>query len=103
MKRGQFRWKTGRVTFWDLDPVNEHTPLPDQADNLKEDMAQIEYPSGVLLDVGWFPEFARDGAFVIVVVRPGEFDRPLFRATANTVADFKSVMEKAVEFAVMVD
>ncbi len=99
MKRNRFRWKSGKVAHWDLDPVDEREPLRDQTANLKEDLAQIEYPSGVLVDIGWLPEFAQDGSFHILVVRPGEFDKPLFRVTAKTFEALKAAIAEAVDFA----
>ena len=85
-----FDWKTGTVVFWDLDTVDESRPLADQAEHLKEDLAQIEYPAGVILDVGWYPEFAATGNFVVCVVRQGEWEQPVFQKDAFTTADLKT-------------
>ena len=64
-----FDWKTGRVVFWDLDPVDESRPPADQTEHLKEDLAQIEYPAGVILDVGWYPEFSRGNGSILCFSR----------------------------------
>jgi hypothetical protein len=45
---------------------DERLPLAEQVSDLKEDLAQVEYPAGVLLDVGWYPELSLDGTFMSV-------------------------------------
>lgn len=77
MKREQVDWHSGRVVFWDLDFFDAKIPLEVQIDDLKEDLAQILYPHGVLIDIGWYPEFALSGAFVVRVVRETKWDEPL--------------------------
>ena len=37
--------------------INPDIPLFMQLDKLKEDLIQVEYDSGHILDIGWYPEF----------------------------------------------
>lgn len=95
-----FDWKTGTVVFWDLDAIDESRPPVDQTEHLKEDLAQIEYPAGIILDVGWYPEFAATGNFVVCVVQQGEWDRPLFQQHAFTTEDLKAGIVEGIRIAV---
>lgn len=85
MKASDIDWKSGNVRFWDLAVLAEGNPVAAQAHELKEDLAQIEYPCGVALDVGWYPSFAADGAFTVMVVRNERWDEPLFCARCVTM------------------
>jgi hypothetical protein len=44
--------------------------------NLVEDMVQIELDSGVVIDVGWYPDWNPNGEYRMVVFRES-FDRPI--------------------------
>jgi len=94
-----FDWKTGTVVFWDLDTVDESRPLAGQTEHLKEDLAQIEYPAGVILDVGWYPEFAATGNFVVCVVQQGAWERPLFQKDAFTTEDLRARIVEGIRIA----
>lgn len=94
-----FDWKTGNVVFWDLDAIDESRPLADQAEDLKEDLAQVEYPAGRILDVAWYPEFSASGNFVVCVVQHGEWERPLFQQDADTIEDLKASIVEAIRIA----
>jgi len=100
MSPAEIDWKVGQVRFWDLGAIDDRLPLADQALKLKEDLAQIEYPSGVILDVGWYPEFSVDGNFIVLVAPPGEWERPLFNKIARTMVDLKERLTEGVQIAV---
>jgi hypothetical protein len=99
MISSNFDWKNGRVVFWDLDTIDESLPLADQTEHLKEDLAQIEYPAGIILDVGWYPEFAATGNFAVCVVLQGEWQRPLFQKNAFTTEDLKARIVEGIRIA----
>lgn len=102
VKSADIDWRTGRVEFWDLETLDEEQPLADQVQELKEDLAQVEYPSRVLLDIGWYSEFSEypeRGAFKIYVVRKENWDQPLFQTTCATIAALKKALLEAVIFA----
>jgi hypothetical protein len=99
LRSADIDWKAGRIRHWDLDALDERRPLHDQRWELKEDLAQVEYPSGVLVDVGWYPELSADGSFLVQVVRPNDWEHPLFRERATTVAGLKEQLAKAVRIA----
>lgn len=97
MRPEQFEWGTGVVRQWDLatfDP--ERPPYPH---DLKEDLAQIEYPAGVVIDIGWYPEFDRSGTFTLVVVENQDWEVPRYRTRCSSVAALCRAIPEAVRAA----
>lgn len=85
MRHDQVDWGSGEVVSWDLDFLDQTKPLPEQSDGLIEDLAQVQYPGEVLLDVGWYPEFSETGKFAITVVRKSNWDEPLAAYSVATM------------------
>jgi hypothetical protein len=93
-------WATGRVSFWGLERVDAHLPLLEQSKELREDLAQVQYPNAVVLDVGFYPEFSDRGSFVVSVVRAGDWDAPLFKQHGQTIEALLDALRRAVIAAV---
>lgn len=89
MNKESFDWKSGNVVFWDLDRINELIPLSEQIDDLKEDLAQIAFPGGIVLDLGWYPSFDPRGQFRVTIVQDGVWERPVFQAGAKDLRSLK--------------
>lgn len=50
-----FDWKSGKVDFRDFHEIDESEPSCGRADHLKEDLARVSSPGGIVLDLGWYP------------------------------------------------
>ena len=74
----------GNITYDELSLL-EDSAIEDQVHNLKEDMFQVEYPDGLLLDVGWFPSFDAKGHFQIKVVKDYDWDSPTLTLTTQSI------------------
>lgn len=103
MKADCFDWGSGKVTCWALDGLEASRPLEEQLDELKEDLAQVRFGARTVLDVGWYPEFRSNGEFVVLVVRDGAWDTPIFNEAATDIASLCSVVKQAVRAATDVD
>lgn len=77
-----FNFTGGTVTHDDLSHLQD-IAVAKQVDLLKEDMLQVEFAGGVLLDVGWYPEFDAAGGFRINVIKNYDWDLPLMALTAH--------------------
>lgn len=99
MDADEFDWRSGRVVAWDLAAIDRRRPLALQAALLKEDLAQVEHPGGTVIDVGWYPEFQEDGAFLVLVVAGGEWERPLARRRCATIDELARALANAVALA----
>ncbi|TFY89245.1 hypothetical protein DYL61_22795 [Pseudomonas nabeulensis] len=76
----------GTVTHDDLSLLQDMA-VAKQTDLLKEDMLQVEFAGGFLLDVGWYPEFDPAGDFRINVIKNYDWDRPVVVLTAHETAE----------------
>lgn len=74
----------GKITYDNLSLL-EDCAIEGQVHNLKEDMLQVVYPDGLLLDVGWFPSFDAKGHFQIKVVKNHDWDSPTLTFTAQSI------------------
>lgn len=74
----------GKVTYDELSMLQE-SGIEHQAHHLKEDLLQVEYPHGFLIDVGWYPSFDAKGYFQIKVVKDYEWESPTLTLTAQSI------------------
>jgi len=84
----------GTITHDDLSLLQEGA-LSEQVDLLKEDMLQVEFAGGFLLDVGWYPEFDAAGGFRINVIRNYDWNRPVVALTAHETAELLEKLDIA--------
>jgi|SRR5580765_399967 len=94
MLAGEFEWRSGRVTLWDLDRLDPAVSIEDQRKDLTEDLAQVEYAYDVTLDVGWYGD-----AFIVVVVYASDWDRPALRRRAESPSTLADEIRAAITFA----
>ena len=89
--------RTGTVEYDDISYLSEDSRICDHLDYLKEDMLQISFPKGFIIDVGWRPSFSENGKFFIVAVRDGDWDRPIVQAEASDVLGVKNAIKNALK------
>jgi hypothetical protein len=92
-------WRSGRVIHWDLSFIDVARPTAEQTVYLKEDLAQVAYPDDIVIDVGWYPEFRRNGRFVVSVVRRQDWERPLMQARCVFPKRLPTLLREAVSVA----
>jgi hypothetical protein len=95
MQPSDIDWKSGRVTYWTLE-VDGTRPLTAQLDQLTEDLVQVSYPGGIVLDVGWYPDCAAQGEFAVYVVHRDDWQQPFFHERARTIAALVELVRAAV-------
>lgn len=54
--------------YIDFD-YDDKKSLLDQIDILKEDIIQVQYTNGLIIDVGWYPEFSINGSFKVYIIK----------------------------------
>ena len=90
--------KDGLVTYDDISFLSEDFDPREQADNLKEDMLQIEFPKKkLILDVGWRPSFEEDGAFCVTLIKDCDWGKPIAQAQVSDVISVKKTISKFIE------
>ncbi|MFL1552419.1 hypothetical protein B7453_23715 [Pseudomonas sp. IB20] len=84
----------GTVTHDDLSRLQD-VAVARQTGLLKEDMLQVEFAGGLLLDVGWYPEFDATGGFRINVIKNYDWDLPVLVLTAHETAELVEKLDIA--------
>lgn len=84
----------GQVEYID-DIISTDQPLYLQTDHLREDLLQVSYYGGLyILDVGWYPSMDADGEFQLLVVREGNWSKPVI---AKRTRDFMRLRDDLKE------
>jgi hypothetical protein len=100
VKPSDFDWGAGRVVFWGMDDLDASKPLAAQTTGLLgEDLAQVTFTNGRLVDVGWQRNLA---SFLVLVVprpTPAAWDRPILRRRARTWRGLRIAVRLAVNAA----
>lgn len=80
------------VTYDEISFLPEDFDPADHLEHLKEDLVQVQLPSGDIVDAGWLPEFDPTGAFHVTVVSEGDWERPRQRVTVRDVAELRRLL-----------
>jgi hypothetical protein len=98
MKAQDFDLRTGVVeVYWLLMATQD--PLDPERDCLKEDLIQVTFDRGTIVDVGWFPEFSLDGSFVVQVIQDRDWESPVHKARCKTLNELRQAFEQCLELA----
>jgi len=87
------------VIYWALESLDMDQPLYSQLATLKEDLAQVQFGSGVLIDLGWYPESSTHGRFMVKVVAHHNWEGPVFEQTAQNCSELLCALRLAVSVA----
>lgn len=88
-------FKAGKITYNEFN-IDFSKPFKTQLDCLAEDLLQVEYDDGYIIDLGWYPELDENGCFVVYVIRNFEWLMPLFEKRAYTKNELKQILEEAI-------
>jgi len=75
--------------------------VEDQKENLLQDILQVAYPDGYILDVGWYPKCQKvttDSFFAVYVIKDSCWDAPIFLNRSKDIPTLKIHIENAVKF-----
>ena len=90
-----FSKNSGVITFNDFS-VSDDIPLENQLNELKEDMLQVEFPDGYLLDIGWRPSFEIDGQFKLFLFNDYDWEQPVYSDSASNLFELKDKIQIAI-------
>lgn len=83
--------------YIDFD-VNTKENLLSQLHLLKEDLIQIKYINSLILDVGWYPEFNKNGHFIIYIIQNYDWEKPKFKKNCTTLEKLDDILKDAINF-----
>lgn len=103
MKQGekyteQVDFKSGEIVyneFWiDFDKA-----YSEQMDCLTEDLLQVKFPNGYLLDIGWYPECDIDGEFLIQLIKSENWEVPVCQSRCRKKKGFIQNLNQIIQIA----
>jgi hypothetical protein len=92
-----FDFHGGTARRWSYEDIDQTVGLAAQLPLLKEDLVQIPYPNGHVLDLGWYPQHSINGIFVMHIIENENGDDPVARREARSISGLKTAIEKAFE------
>ncbi|MEN5046906.1 hypothetical protein [Pseudomonas koreensis] len=66
-------------------------------DDLKEDLFQASFPSGQILDIGWYPELSKNGFFKVLLISNRDWGSPTYSETAKTWKSLEKALKNALK------
>jgi len=98
VKAEDFDLRTGVAeAYWALEATQD--PLDAERDGLREDLIQVSFDRGTIVDVGWLPDLSRDGSFVIQVIHNQDWESPIYRMTCKTLDELRPVFTRCLALA----
>lgn len=80
-----------------LDRLDECQDLVRQQRYLSEDIAQVKFPNGKLIDVGWYHRTKDTEGFGVFIIGPGGWDEPEWYRSADNLAELRKVIREAID------
>ncbi len=65
-------------------------------DELKEDLLQACFRFGQIIDIGWYPEFSKNGSFRVSLISNQNWESPIYCETAKTWTDLYQAITNAL-------
>lgn len=84
----------GRIVYNEFD-INFDKKFSNQEECLLEDLLQVSYTNGYLLDLGWYPEFDANGTFKIQVIKDRNWDNPIYFRECREKNDLRQCISDA--------
>lgn len=85
----------GKITYNEFH-IDFDIPLTKQPDALLEDLVQIEYANGYLLDLGWYPEFDAKGSFIVQLIQDYNWENPVYMRQSKDGRQLKEIIMQAI-------
>lgn len=73
------------ISLYDEWNINWNVPLNRQVDKLHEDLIQIEFIRGYIMDIGWYPEHNIEGQFIGLLIRNNDWEKPIYNIETNNI------------------
>lgn len=89
-------FKTGKIIYNEFH-IDFSKPFSEQLDNLTEDLLQVKYTEGFLLDIGWYPEYEPNGQFIIQLIKGDTWDTPRYRKCCVKEIELRKYIERAIK------
>ncbi len=90
-------FKKGTIIYLDFT-IDASLAVEQQRWSHKEDLMQISFDNGYLIDLGWHPEFNPKGSFKVAIIKDYAWDLPVWKHTCKDVKTLPQVLQEAINF-----
>ena len=81
---GESVFLPGKVTYNSFD-ISFDKPFEQQTFSLNEDLVQVEYENGYLIDIGWYPECDPKGELILQLIHDNDWSNPVNKVSIHNV------------------
>ncbi|MDF7680262.1 hypothetical protein PT300_06480 [Enterobacteriaceae bacterium ESL0689] len=67
----------------ELSTLDFTKSIYEQVNKLDEDLFQLSFTNGNIVDIGWYPGFEESGEFIVQVISDENWDEPTFRTSSK--------------------
>lgn len=91
----EINFQSGEIIYneFKIDFSKEYS---EQEECLLEDLLQVKYTQGYLLDVGWYPEYESEGEFVVQIVKNQNWEEPIYKNNSKNRVDLVQDIKNAI-------
>ncbi|MCD1125446.1 hypothetical protein LPW36_05345 [Jinshanibacter sp. LJY008] len=82
-----------------ITSLNLNQSLSSLIDYLDEDLLQIEFSNGNIVDIGWYPSFDDQGQFVIYAISDNNWDAPCAKFTTRDGSELIALLKQSIAIA----
>lgn len=91
-------FRSGQIVYntFEIDFDKEYS---EQIDCLTENLLQVKFSDGYLLDIGWYPECDIEGGFLIQLIKDENWEAPIDQSRCRTQQDFIQNLNRIIQMA----
>ena len=67
----------------EISTLDFHKKVSEEVNRLDEDLFQLVFSDGVIVDIGWYPSFDTNGEFIIQVISAGDWENPSIKISSG--------------------
>lgn len=88
-------FKLGKIVYNEFN-IDFNVSFFEQLDCLTEDLLQVKYPGGYLLDLGWYPEYNENGRFIVQLIKENNWDCPRYKKSCKDEKKLKKYINEII-------
>lgn len=77
------QYESVECIYDELSTLDFSKPIIEQENKLDEDLFQLSFNNGKVIDIGWYPAFEVEGEFIIQVIVNENWEEPTFKSSST--------------------
>ncbi|NDI36660.1 hypothetical protein [Chengkuizengella sediminis] len=91
----KINFHSGNIVYDDFQ-IDPELSFEKQMYNFKQDMFQVDFLNKYLIDIGWYPDFDKNGMFKIVIIKEYNWEKPFYIERCRTIDELKEHLVKCI-------